>query len=320
MEDLEYLISSNSIVFGSTKVEVFNAESKYGIHILTNEFLEDRETVLLMHGYVGSVYDYNAAFERLGNKYNLLAIDLRGHGSSDIPKDDWTINDFVSDVYQVLRLLIPDNQKINIVGNSLSTAVAIEFTIQYPELVKKLYLISPTEEFSYSIWKKLAIIALKPVPDLIIKNTIGLIGKIAPMFSRDKDYKEFLKKGMKKVGSVQISTHRTILEKTLPSHHVDTSAIDQPVLIIAGEKDNLVPFRKSVELHDHLVDSSIVVLENTKHNILTRRTQLVMDLLEQWLEMDNEILKNEWYYENEFVIQGDTRTLPIVTSSTEYSN
>jgi pimeloyl-ACP methyl ester carboxylesterase len=98
-----------------------------------------------------------------------------------------------------------------------------------------------------------------------------------------------------------VSTHKTILDKTLASHLIDPNQITQPVLIIAGENDKIVPFRRSMELNDGLTDSSIIVLEKTKHQILTRRPQIVMDLLEEWLEIDFKILEKKIYRESEFI-------------------
>jgi pimeloyl-ACP methyl ester carboxylesterase len=132
-----------------------------------------------------------------------------------------------------------------------------------------------------------------------------------PRVHWNKEDREFLKIGMRKVKSVDVSTHKTILDKTLVSHLIDPNQVTQPVLIIAGENDKLVPFWRSVELNDGLGDSSIIVLERTKHQILTRRPQIVLDLLEQWLEMDFKILEKKVYREGEFIrnSNGDNRLL-----------
>ncbi len=306
------------VVIGSVKVEVNSIESsKFGLYIMMNEFRENRDTLLLMHGYVGSSNDYAAAFNRFGSKHNLIAIDLRGPGLSEVPDDDWLIKNFVADIYSSVYTFIPENNKINIVGNSLLAAIALEFTIEYHYLVDKLFLISPSMEFDLTIWKKIAKFVLKPVPDFIIKHSIGMIGTLLPKIHRNKDYRELLKIGFHKLKSVDVSTHRMIIEKTLPSHSVNASQIDHRVLIIAGELDRLVPFKNSVHLNETLHDSSIVVLEKTKHHILSRRTQLVLDLLEQWLEMDDKILENKIYFERELITaKGGLQRLPITRDDT----
>jgi pimeloyl-ACP methyl ester carboxylesterase len=305
-------INPTPLVIGSTHVPVYTEDlQSIGINVMMNEFNEEKQTVLLLHGYVGSSQDYMGAFEKFGHNYNLIAIDLRGHGSSEVSEKEWTIKDLTADIYQVVKLIIPEYHKLIVVGNSLSTAVALEFAIKYPQIVHNLFLISPTTEFEFSIWKKLAITLLKQVPNPLIKLVIDLVGVILPRVHWNKEDREFLKIGMRKVKSVDVSTHKTILDKTLVSHLIDPNQVTQPVLIIAGENDKLVPFWRSVELNDGLGDSSIIVLERTKHQILTRRPQIVLDLLEQWLEMDFKILEKKVYREGEFIrnSNGDNRLL-----------
>ncbi len=103
----------------SHKITIYTHDMKiFKLNVLTNDHNDQKQTILLLHGYLGSVSDYNPFFAKFAKANNIIAIDLRGHGSSDSPEGNWTIDDLVFDVYQVVRLLVPENKKILMVGNS----------------------------------------------------------------------------------------------------------------------------------------------------------------------------------------------------------
>ncbi|MHA2030071.1 MAG: alpha/beta fold hydrolase [Candidatus Kariarchaeaceae archaeon] len=297
---------AHSIAVYSKNLEVFQ------LNVVTNNQYEDRQTILLLHGYLGSVKDYTPFFVKLGHEYNMIAIDLRGHGDSETPKGDWTIEDMVNDVYQVLRLLVPDNKRIVIVGNSLSTAITLKFASEYPELVENIFLISPTTKFSLPLLGSLTARFLNILPNRMITSTLKLMNKSIPKLVRSKEKKEFTKMAMEKIIHVPVSAHKKILRVTLPSYKIDPSELQIPMLIIAGENDTTVPFADSVILNSTAENSSILMLKNTKHRILVNRTNIVLDIFEQWLHTHFELLTDvEHYHENDLITDEDGhRMLP----------
>ena len=73
------------------------------------------------------------------NGYNVLSVDLPGHGNSDGPaiKSIEKISDWVSDLIKNLKL-----NKINFVGHSQGCLVGIDFASRYPDLTEKLILVA----------------------------------------------------------------------------------------------------------------------------------------------------------------------------------
>ena len=73
------------------------------------------------------------------NGYNVLSVDLPGHGNSDGPAIESIerISDWVSDLIKNLKL-----NKINFVGHSQGCLVGIDFASRYPDLTEKLILVA----------------------------------------------------------------------------------------------------------------------------------------------------------------------------------
>lgn len=98
------------------------------------------EPLVLIHGRPFSdhrIWDYQVDF--LASKYKVICFDQRGHGKSDLPIDNFShLEDFKS-LVEALEL-----KKITIIGSSAGGSLAIDFVLQYPEMVKELVLVCPS--------------------------------------------------------------------------------------------------------------------------------------------------------------------------------
>src|SRR5262249_2842887 len=69
----------------------------------------------------------------------VVAIDLRGHGASDAPRQEYTIEGFADDIaWQCAQLNL---QRPIVIGHSFGGAVALELCGNYPELASGLIMI-----------------------------------------------------------------------------------------------------------------------------------------------------------------------------------
>lgn len=55
-------------------------------------------TVILIHGLGGTLNIWDPIAGVLENRFSVLRYDLRGHGQSDVPAGDWSLEDFVHDL------------------------------------------------------------------------------------------------------------------------------------------------------------------------------------------------------------------------------
>lgn len=98
---------------------------------------EKESWVVFLHGIGGSVLTWKKQIEAFSEKYNLLLLDLQGHGKSK-SNDEVTVksvNDSIKEVLDYLNI-----QKADFVGMSMGTLVAAQFAIKYPSYVNSLVL------------------------------------------------------------------------------------------------------------------------------------------------------------------------------------
>ena len=102
---------------------------------------KNAEWITFVHGAGGSSTIWYKQIKYFSKKYNLLLLDLRGHGKSkSIPinpfKKKYTFNSITNDILEVI-----DAEKIkktHFVGISLGTILIRNFAEKYPERVKTL--------------------------------------------------------------------------------------------------------------------------------------------------------------------------------------
>ena len=76
------------------------------------------------------------------NEYSTLTYDLLGHGKTPCNKDKLNIKDFSNQLLEILEHL--KIEKINLIGFSLGSLIAIDFSSHFQKKVEKLILIGTT--------------------------------------------------------------------------------------------------------------------------------------------------------------------------------
>lgn len=276
-----------------------NTEIGYPLHVEYTSISPSRESIILLHGYMGSIRDYEYIMHYLSDEYNIIAVDLRGHGSSELPKDDfqdqWTIASLAEDIRTVVNSLLPKQSKVNIVASSISTAIALELTNRCPDLVDKLFLISPTQVLDVPKWGRLLLTIEKMTPTAITKFLISLTTRLVPTMKFNAEERSVSKDLAGRVRHLKLKSHQKILRETVKSWKIDISSITHPVMILAGENDNIVSFQDSLALNNNLKNSSIVIMTNTGHSILYYHPEIVLMILHHWLKSSNKLLNVDHY-------------------------
>lgn len=90
-------------------------------------------TVLLLHGLGSSIRDWSEQIPALIPLYQLLLIDLRGHGESDKPTGHYSIGDMANDVAALITAL--ELRSTHVVGLSMGAQIALQLALDQPELV-----------------------------------------------------------------------------------------------------------------------------------------------------------------------------------------
>jgi pimeloyl-ACP methyl ester carboxylesterase len=100
------------------------------------EITGEGEPLLFIHGLGSSTRDWEEQVPFFAKNYQVITVDIRGHGQSDKPKGPYTIPMFASDIAELLKVL--QVGPIHVIGISLGGGIAFQLSIDHPELVKSL--------------------------------------------------------------------------------------------------------------------------------------------------------------------------------------
>lgn len=225
--------------------------------------------IVLLHGLSDDLNYWNKIIKIFEKDYQIIAIDLRGHGKSVYKKGSISYAKFEEDIYHLLKYL--KIEKAIFIGFSLGGTISLNFALKYPEMVEKLVLMSTFARISedlkyvhYNIYKELEkglgefydIMIPLVLPDDIISQKKSII---------DKGRINCLKKNSDGIKET-IETYTDLdIEDYIKN-------IKQPVLIIGGSDDKfLSPYKMMIRMFEEIEDSRIVFLNNTRHNVLIPR-------------------------------------------------
>ncbi|MDA1059347.1 MAG: alpha/beta hydrolase [Proteobacteria bacterium] len=95
-------------------------------------------TVLNLHGSGFGHKNFAQATPRLAAHFRVIDFDMRGHGASDRPLQDYSMAVWADDAAALLEAL--EVRRAHIHGTSMGGAVAIQFAASYPERTDRLVL------------------------------------------------------------------------------------------------------------------------------------------------------------------------------------
>jgi pimeloyl-ACP methyl ester carboxylesterase len=120
-----------------------------GITIAYRVHGEGNIPLLFVHGWCCDKSYWNKQIEYFKKDYFIVAIDLAGHGESDLGRKDYTIQSFANDVSAV----IDDLELTNCVmlGHSMGGSVVVETAVQNPDKINAVFLVDSFKEYPESI-------------------------------------------------------------------------------------------------------------------------------------------------------------------------
>src|SRR5918911_3649077 len=99
---------------------------------------EGERLIILLHGFPECWYSWRHQLKALGDRYHVVAPDMRGYNLSDKPPrvEDYRIDNLVDDVTGLIRHF--GKEQAVIVGHDWGAAVAWGVALNHPEYVTRL--------------------------------------------------------------------------------------------------------------------------------------------------------------------------------------
>jgi len=256
------------------------------IHYFYNNSFSNRATVVFLHGLSANHTTWLETAENLHlNKYNFLALDLRGHGMSDksIVKEFYEIKTFAQDLESVLEK--ENISKYFLVGYSFGGVVALDYVLNHQNLPRGLVLIS-TNHSNPLKYKKLGL--LSPVLYLLANIFAFLF-----LWQKREKYDYYLPGSAKGYWSsvwlglktMPVSINLWMLSQMhLLNFKGRISAIKIPTMLLYSRKDPFVGSNEIREIAQSLPDAEIVFSNNSSHFIATQAHDEMTEKILQFLK------------------------------------
>ena len=226
----------------------------------------DGPALLLVHGLTASHAVWEPTLAAFAARWRVIAPDLPGHGESDKPDAPYTIDFFAGMIRSLAREL--GVREAVVAGSSLGGQVALELAAWCPTFTRALVLAAPAVGYSAT---------MRPVGQALQMLT-------GPRVLR-ASLAQFFQRNFHDRSQIRHVTRQRILEERLASPDFPAFAravarslggvltadsqplerVTQPVLVVWGREDRLVPLRRSERLLRRLPHARLHVLERCGH-------------------------------------------------------
>ncbi|MGE7184694.1 alpha/beta fold hydrolase [Peribacillus sp. NPDC006672] len=217
------------------------------------------KTLLFIHGFCGSHEYWRNIIAELKDEYRVVAVDLRGHGASEEIGASFSIVDMAADIASFM-----EEQGIGQVymfGHSLGGYITLAFAERFPGKLSGFSLIHSTalpddEAGKEGRLKSVGKIEMDGIPAFID----GLVPKLFAN-SNDPNIEHTKEIGYKTSESGAIGSLHAMRNRTDRNHVLKETKL--PVLLVAGEKDKVIPAEKTFSVKgSHIYE---VILEGSGH-------------------------------------------------------
>ena len=215
--------------------------------------LGEGRDLVIVHGWGQDVSSFWSVAEKLKDDFTLWLIDLPGFGRSELPKKDFTNQNYADVVKAFVTEL--KLKKPHYLGHSLGGRISFKLHAQNPQMFDKVILedaagIKPKQD----ALKPFLYLAAK-VFKYLIPNLFGLKTKLRYKFYRNLE-SDYINAGNMK-GTL---TH--LLDEDLSS---ELSKIQNETLVIWGENDRAAPLSDGKKMYRLIPNARIEIFDNVGH-------------------------------------------------------
>lgn len=223
---------------------------------------DDAEWITFIHGAGGSSTIWHKQVKVLKEHFNLLLIDLRGHGmSNDLPvNNDYSLNLVVDEVVEVIQYL--NIKKSHFIGVSLGTIIITKISDLYPKIVDKVILSGAITSFSTrTLFLLRTVQAIKGfTPNIILYRLFALI--IMPSKEHRVSRRVFINEAKKIKNKAFKNWLRLLPEIKSSIDDISKLKLSKPTLFISGIEDYL--FVRQIE--EYVKDKSNCFLQKVNNS------------------------------------------------------
>ncbi|MBN2041265.1 MAG: alpha/beta hydrolase [Spirochaetes bacterium] len=227
--------------------------------------------LLFIHTAGATAQSWTFQINGMGDRINIIAVDLPGHGDSSY-SGQTSISDYADSVIKFIKILHPG--RCIPAGIGMGAAVVQQMLADYPDMFTSAVLINTGAK-------------MKVLPNIIkaIKTDskafmANLINFVLPA-DIDSEYFSFIMKDVIEVNP------KVILRDFSACDNFDIrnrlNEIKLPVLIISSENDTMTPAWYGRYLNEHIKNSSLKIIPEAGHLINVEKSEMINSIIADFI-------------------------------------
>lgn len=235
------------------------------------------EPLLVLHGGLGSINMFGMALPALAGHRQIIAVDLHGHGHTQLGKRDISYVDQGADMAALVKSL--GHAQVDVMGYSFGGGVAFQFAVQNPAVVRRLVLVAaPMAQDGF-------------FPEMLPQQAqVG--AAMLPMMKETPMYKSYVAVAPDPNEFPKLLDQMGALMRKPYDWSADVAKLTMPVMLVYGDSDMIRPEHivKFYQLlggglkdagwrREHMSKNRLAILPGVTHYEMSVTTQLVPAVL-----------------------------------------
>lgn len=234
------------------------------------------KTIVLVHGLGAAADIWIRNIEMLAEKHRVIVPDLPGFGKSDVPHPSFSPFDYTDFLAGLICATVDD--QATLVGQSLGGAVVLDYALRYGDRVDKLVLVDSAGLGPEVIWT-LRLLSLPLFGELFtcrptqkgveiffrlaVRNRALITRQLVDIFYdyyARPGFKTFFLRLLRRLVNIR-GVRKEALSRIMPN----LLRIRQPVLIVWGEEDRVLPLKHAYAAKACLPQAIIKTVKRSGH-------------------------------------------------------
>ena len=240
-----------------------------------------KPAIILLHGFNGSLFNFERMVPLLSKEFRLISIDLPGFGlTGAVPSMDYSTQNSILVINELTSYL--GMEKFSIAGNSMGGGIAWRYALENPEKTQSLVLlassgiysseerlqIEESERESPLVWKLMRSNFVSYFLSLYTPKFFATQGLKTSVYDPNLATEEIANQFHEL--TLMQGSREAILSRFSKQNYNDEKPdilkkIQAPTLIIHGGEDNIISFKSSINLDQYIQNSQLVIYPKIGH-------------------------------------------------------
>jgi 3-oxoadipate enol-lactonase len=237
--------------------------------------------LLFLHGLGSCCQDWEFQVAEFSKDYQVITLDLRGHGQSAKPRGPYSMLMLASDAAGLLRALGID--AAHVVGLSLGGGIAFQMAVSFPALVKSLVIVNSAPDAKIRTLRQRLVVAMRfAMVRLLGLRTVGkaLSKKLFPGPDLAGVRADFMERFVRNDRDSYLAALRALIGWSVSSQ---IESITCPTLVIAADND-YTPVAMKEAYVAQIPGAQLVIVPDSRHALPVEKPQRFNAVLRAFLE------------------------------------